>query len=136
MSKIFRANICLQAHLFGSEDFHNSSPTQVLDDFRGSSLKNPSVDKMRNELYSLKSLVSKLEHVRGNDGEQSQTSSIAGDNEVEVFEERTSRYVTNLTHDSCLNGTQMKEHVSHRKKSTTDPNQTHVLFVGVRVVLA
>lgn len=60
-------------------EFNNGRTEDIL---RTASLKNPAVDKMRQELSSLKSLVSKLGHVRGSDGEQSRSSSVAGDDDA------------------------------------------------------
>ena len=64
----------------------SESPNFKLDMSSGS-VKNLAVDQLRQELSSLKSLVSKLEHVRSNDGEQSQESSVSDKKKMEVAED-------------------------------------------------
>lgn len=69
----------------------SESPDLKLDLSRAS-VKNPAADQLRQELSSMKSLVSKLEHVRGSDGEQSQAFTVGGDGEkMEVAEESKRR---------------------------------------------
>lgn len=88
-----------QANFTRSDDVNdvascNSSPetefslellrTSSSDIFRTVSVKNPAADKMRQELVSLKSLVSKLEHVRAIDDDVTEEINVprrAGDDE-------------------------------------------------------
>jgi hypothetical protein len=88
-----------QANFSRSDDV-NSSPetefslellrTSSSDIFRTVSVRNPAADKMRQELVSLKSLVSKLEHVRAIDDDVTEEINLprrAGDDEELLMED-------------------------------------------------
>ncbi|KAG0590862.1 hypothetical protein KC19_1G131900 [Ceratodon purpureus] len=103
----------------------SESPDYKTDISRGS-VSNPAVEQLRQELSSMKFLVSKLEHVRGSDGEQSQASSVRGDEEkmgaAEEFQPRVSLQRENEELDMDVNGARRRDVPLQKQAASSSAN--------------